>query len=497
MATKHFLGGRIILGTEFVGYKFKFFEPGTSTPKTTYKDSSLTAGNENTATVTLDANGAAQIWFDGNADVVFYTSADVVVYSDDDINVSTTASTSGTGNLIVNGSFETDADADGIPDNWTRTLYTSGTFSLQTTDQFNGQKSIKFTSTGTGGGYITSTDTFAVSPSVVYTVGWAMKGTADVRNVVEILWYQDDGSASGVTASTTAYDDSTTNPTSWTEKWYEATSPSDAAFASIRLTGCHSSDATSGNTAYDSVVFTDLVHRRGTTNFTLTSTDAGAGSGPALKLYRNSASPASSDKIGVLLFSGKINAGTEVNYANITAQISDSNDASADGKILFETWKNGATQQEASLGGSTGGLVLGSPTGDEKGSGTINAASGIYDNGKRTHSATAEYNSGNQTITSAGALTLAHGLPAEPTRVTCWLKCLTGEHGFSVGDKALAPLTSSDAATDTQGFSLVADATNLTIRFGTNAAVFTYKNKTTGAGVALTNANWALVVIAQ
>lgn len=135
-------------------------------------------------------------------------------------------------------------------------------------------------------------------------------------------------------------------------------------------------------------------------------------------------------------------------------------------------------------------------TGGKKGEGTANFIQ-VWDNGKRAHSATAEYNSGNQTITSAGALTLAHGLPAEPTRVTCWLKCLTGEHGFSVGDKALAPLTSSDAATDTQGFSLVADATNLTIRFGTNAAVFTYKNKTTGAGVALTNANWALVVIAQ
>lgn len=262
MATKHFFGGRVIHGTEFVGYKYKFFEPGTSTPKTTYKDSALTAGNENAHPVVLDANGAAQIWFDGNADVVFYTSADVVVYSDDDINVSTTSSTSGSGNLATNGSFETDSDADGIPDNWTRTLYTAGAFSLQTTDQFNGQKSIKFTSVGTGGGYITSTDTFAVSPSVAYSIGWAMKGTADVRNVVEVLWYQDDGSASGVSASTTVYDDSTTNPTSWAEKWYEATSPSDAAFAKLRLTGCHSSDPTSGNTAYDSVVFTDLVHKR-------------------------------------------------------------------------------------------------------------------------------------------------------------------------------------------------------------------------------------------
>src|SRR3972149_9339189 len=268
MATKHFLGGRIILGTEFVGYKFKFFEPGTPTPKTTYKDSALTAGNENTATVTLDANGAAQIWFDGNADVVFYTSVDVVVYSDDDINVTTSTSTSGSGNLITNSSFETDSDADGIPDGWTRTLYTDGTFTLDTTDQFNGQKSIKFVSTGTGGGYVTSTDTYAVSPSVAYTVGFAIKSTADVRDVVEVLWYQDDGSASGVTSSTTVYDDSATNPTSWAEKWKEATSPSDAAFAKIRLIGCHSSDATAGTARFDSVIFTDLFHKRATNTIT-------------------------------------------------------------------------------------------------------------------------------------------------------------------------------------------------------------------------------------
>lgn len=267
MATKHFLGGRIILGTEFVGYKFKFFEPGTSTLKTTYKDSALTAGNENTSTVTLDANGAAQIWFDGNADVVFYTTADAVVYSDDDINVTSSTSSTGSGNLSINASFEDDTDADGIPDNWTRTLYSAGTFTLDTTDQFNGQKSIKFVSTGTGGGYVTSTDTFAVSPSVGYSLGFAIKSTADVRNVVEVLWYQDDGSASAVSASTTAYDNSTTNPTSWTEQWAEVLSPSDAAFAAIRLTGCHSSDATSGTARFDAVVFTDLAHKRAVNTF--------------------------------------------------------------------------------------------------------------------------------------------------------------------------------------------------------------------------------------
>src|SRR3990172_70961 len=152
MPTKQFLGGRIILGTEFSGYKFKVFDPGTSTLKTTYKDSSLTGGNENTSTITLDANGAAQIWFAGNADVTFYDSNLVVIYTDDDVNLTDTTTSTGNSNLIVNASFEDDTTGDGIPDNWTRTLYTGGTFTLDTTDSFNGSKCIKFDSVGTGGG---------------------------------------------------------------------------------------------------------------------------------------------------------------------------------------------------------------------------------------------------------------------------------------------------------------------------------------------------------
>lgn len=263
MATLNFLGGRLLFGTEYVGYTINIYEPGTTTPKTTYKDSALTVGNENTATITLDANGAAQVWYSGNAKWVFKDTSGSTIYTDDNVNLSASTSATGTGNLALNPSFESDTDADGLPDNWTRTLYSGGAFTLDTTDSYGGAQSAKFTSTGTGGGYLTSESTFPVSPSVAYTIGWAMKGTADVRNTVDILWYKKDGSASGVSASTNVYDDSATNPTSWAEKWYQATSPSDAAFAAIRLTGCHSSDATSGTTRFDQVFFTDFVHSRG------------------------------------------------------------------------------------------------------------------------------------------------------------------------------------------------------------------------------------------
>ena len=255
MATKHFLGGRIILGTEFAGYKYRVFDAGTSTPKTTYKVSALTAGQENTDPVVLDANGACQIWFNGNADVVFYTSADVVVYSDDDVNLESSTSSAGAYNAVLNGSFEDDTDGDGNPDSWTITLYTGGSKTLDTTAQSHGDTSIKFTSVGTGGGYAESTNLFPVSPSEPYELSWDMKSDdAGVRNLVQIFWYKADSTASA-TASATALDDSTTNQTSWAREVYNATAPADAYFAKIRLTGCHSSDATSGSTWFDNVEF--------------------------------------------------------------------------------------------------------------------------------------------------------------------------------------------------------------------------------------------------
>lgn len=340
MATKQFVGGRLIHGTEYAGYKYKVFDPGTSTLKTTYKDSGLTAGNENTSTITLDANGAAQIWFDGNADVVFYTPADVVVYSDDDVNLSSSTSQSGDFNLALNNSFEDDSDGDGIPDNWTRTLYSGGAFTVDTTTQKGGSDSVKFTSTGTGGGYIASTNSFVITPSTSYSVGFSLKSSAaDVRNVAEVLWYKADGSASA-TASTTLYDDSTTNPTSWTEKWYQTASPSDAYFGKIRLTGCHSSDPTAGSTWFDDVYFTDAAIKRAVNTFTqdltVQSTDAGASVGPRIIADRNSATPAASDVLGSFDITGRdAGGGTDI-FGRITAQIDDTTAGSEDGSLLLQ-----------------------------------------------------------------------------------------------------------------------------------------------------------------
>ncbi len=104
------------------------------------------------------------------------------------------------------------------------------------------------------------------------------------------------------------------------------------------------------------------------------------------------------------------------------------------------------------------------------------------------------YTSSNLTITSAGALTLAHGLGERPKFVQYTLKCTTANLGYSVGDEYDLGCGVNNNAVNT-GLSVVLDATNINIRFGSAGSVFCANNKGTGAGLSnLTNSSWALVV---
>lgn len=67
----------------------------------------------------------------------------------------------------------------------------------------------------------------------------------------------------------------------------------------------------------------------------LVSTDAGATVGPALDLYRNSASPAISDFIGSVDFNGKDSGAAKQLYAQIITQITDPTAASEDAIIIL------------------------------------------------------------------------------------------------------------------------------------------------------------------
>lgn len=103
------------------------------------------------------------------------------------------------------------------------------------------------------------------------------------------------------------------------------------------------------------------------------------------------------------------------------------------------------------------------------------------------------YESAQQTITSAGALTLGHGLGVKPKFVLPVLQCTTAEGNYSVGDEVFISF-SADDRTNNRGLSVVPDATNLNVRFGSDTTCFNLLNKSTGARFAATNGNWKLVM---
>lgn len=90
--------------------------------------------------------------------------------------------------------------------------------------------------------------------------------------------------------------------------------------------------------------------------------------------------------------------------------------------------------------------------------------------------------SADQTITLAGALTLAHGLGTAPRAAKLALVCQTAELGYSVGD-VLMDISARTIA------SISVDATNLNIRFMDSANVL-ITNKSTGARSMFAVANW-------
>lgn len=107
----------------------------------------------------------------------------------------------------------------------------------------------------------------------------------------------------------------------------------------------------------------------------------------------------------------------------------------------------------------------------------------------------ASYESSQQTITNAGALTLAHGLGAQPKSYAAFLQCTTAENGYSIGDEVAVNPGLNAEGSGSRGLSMVADATNVNIRFGSQGTnTFMVIHKTSGASSGATNTNWRLVV---
>ncbi len=101
------------------------------------------------------------------------------------------------------------------------------------------------------------------------------------------------------------------------------------------------------------------------------------------------------------------------------------------------------------------------------------------------------FTSTDQTITTAGSLTIAHGLGVLPAGgVVIYLINQVADAGFSPGDELAFYPRNDDV-------SLLLDATNLTVRFNDDANVFKLAHATTGAGTDLINSSWKIRFIVR
>lgn len=160
---------------------------------------------------------------------------------------------------------------------------------------------------------------------------------------------------------------------------------------------------------------------------------------------------------------------TKIADSNVTlAKISN---ASANSKILgSNATGSGVSYSELTLGPNLS--ISGS---------IINSSGGVF-----THS----FNSSAQTITSAGTLTLAHGLGSIPKFVTTFLTCTTNDSNFTAGKILCLYNISSAVGASSQGAAIVVDATNLTLQFSSNSSVYSVPNFSGGTNANLTNTSW-------
>jgi hypothetical protein len=103
-------------------------------------------------------------------------------------------------------------------------------------------------------------------------------------------------------------------------------------------------------------------------NFVITSTDSGAAASPDLKLWRNSTTPADSDIIGNVIFTGNDSGGTATDYGHIFTQITDVTNATEDSRMVFKTISSGSLADRFALTEtgtlSASGQIIGNITGD-------------------------------------------------------------------------------------------------------------------------------------
>jgi len=104
-----------------------------------------------------------------------------------------------------------------------------------------------------------------------------------------------------------------------------------------------------------------------------------------------------------------------------------------------------------------------------------------------------EYDSGDQTITSGGLLTLSHGLGSLPKIMNYSLKCTSSEQGYSVGDIIDIYLNSSQGTSNRLN-AAIKTSTQIKLRFTAASACFAANVASNGNTAILTNSSWKIII---
>lgn len=103
--------------------------------------------------------------------------------------------------------------------------------------------------------------------------------------------------------------------------------------------------------------------------------------------------------------------------------------------------------------------------------------------------------SAEQTITAGGTVTITHNLASIATAtdidVHCYLKCTSGEGGYSVNE-IIAYSPSGQGSSASTGISLEITTTQIIVRYGSSGLNITRAD--TGAAFTITAASWKLIV---
>lgn len=240
--------GRVFLGPTYANGTLNFYDVGTSTPQTVYQDKN--GATPHTQPISLDAYGSAIVFLTKDAKMVAKTPDAVTMFTQDGGLTPVTTSETGD-NRVTNGSAEIDTDGDGIPDNWSVTGETDSTNQRVSSDQVHGAYCFKSTDGGSGGGTWLHNNYIEVSENEEIGYDYELNSShANVRNVIDLLWYdKDKNQLAGGSAKTTILDDSATNPVVWTKYFGAVTPPATAVYCRPQIYLCHSSAASAGKWA--------------------------------------------------------------------------------------------------------------------------------------------------------------------------------------------------------------------------------------------------------